>query len=139
MIVGNKIVFSCCLFLIRLSTVVPKLVLFISDLANWYCRLNRPRLKGAEGNAFHLFLCSFLNQIISKHHLGVDAQQNSLDTLYTVLLTLCAAMAPFSPYFVEHVYQNLRLVQPESQRMGSMSSSTELNYVFLIYFILQTF
>jgi isoleucyl-tRNA synthetase len=83
----------------RLSTVVPKLVLFISDLANWYCRLNRPRLKGAE---------------------GVDAQQNSLDTLYTVLNTLCSAMAPFSPFFVEHVYQNLRLVQPESERMESV-------------------
>ena len=33
----------------HLYTVVPSLVDFIDKLTNWYVRLNRPRLKGAEG------------------------------------------------------------------------------------------
>ncbi|CAM9966489.1 unnamed protein product, partial [Ectocarpus sp. 13 AM-2016] len=33
----------------RLYTVVPRLVEFIEQLTNWYVRLNRNRLKGAEG------------------------------------------------------------------------------------------
>lgn len=33
----------------RLYTVVPRLVGFIEQLTNWYVRLNRNRLKGAEG------------------------------------------------------------------------------------------
>jgi len=83
----------------RLYTVCPKLVTFISDLANWYCRLNRRRLKGSD---------------------GLQEQQLSLDTLYHVLYTLCPTMAPFTPFFVEYLYQNLRLLQPKDQQLDSV-------------------
>ena len=34
----------------RLYTVVPRLVQFVTDLSNWYIRLNRARLKGSGGD-----------------------------------------------------------------------------------------
>jgi len=83
----------------RLYTVVPRLVTFINDLANWYCRLNRRRLKGSD---------------------GIAEQQQSLDTLYLVLYTICITMAPFTPFFTEYLYQNLRKLQPPSAREDSV-------------------
>lgn len=55
----------------RLYTVVPRLVKFIEELANWYVRLNRDRLKGKE---------------------GIEQEKLALSTLAVVLLTLCRAM-----------------------------------------------
>ena len=83
----------------RLYTVVPKLVKFIESLANWYVRLNRGRLKGQE---------------------GPEEEQFSLSTLALCLLTLCRMMAPFTPFFVEHIYLNLRHLLPESEREDSV-------------------
>ena len=83
----------------RLYTVVPKLVRFIESLANWFVRLNRGRLKGQE---------------------GPEEEQNSLSTLALVLLTLCRTMAPFTPFFVEYMYLNLRTLLPESEREDSV-------------------
>lgn len=83
----------------RLYTVVPKLVKFIESLANWYVRLNRGRLKGQE---------------------GVEEENNSLSTLALVLLTLCRMMAPFTPFFVEHLYQNLKHLLPVQEREDSV-------------------
>eukprot|EP01127_Copromyxa_protea_P005304 TRINITY_DN15250_c0_g1_i1.p1 TRINITY_DN15250_c0_g1~~TRINITY_DN15250_c0_g1_i1.p1 ORF type:complete len:1098 (-),score=287.91 TRINITY_DN15250_c0_g1_i1:42-3311(-) len=83
----------------RLYTVVPKLVTFISDLANWYVRLNRNRLKGDAGE---------------------QEQQLSLDALGIVLFTLCKAMAPFTPFFTDYVYQNLKKVLPEADVADSV-------------------
>lgn len=75
----------------RLYTVAPRLVQFIENLTNIYVRFNRNRLKGKGG--------------------PVDAQF-ALCTLYDVLLTLCKAMAPFTPFLTETIYQNLRKAQP---------------------------
>lgn len=83
----------------RLYTVVPKLIKFIDSLANWYVRLNRNRLKGVEGKL---------------------EEQNSISTLASTLLTLCRAMAPFTPFFVESLYQNLRYILPEQEREQSV-------------------
>jgi len=79
----------------HLYTVVPVLVKFITSLANWYIRLNRPRFKGNK---------------------GPKEEEYSLNTLYFVLITLCKAMAPFTPYLTEVMYQNLRHLEPESSR-----------------------
>eukprot|EP00899_Mesostigma_viride_P008929 jgi/Mesvir1/18037/Mv09357-RA.2 len=73
----------------RLYTVVPRLLQFIDALTNLYVRLNRSRLKGRSGEA--------------------DCR-TALATLYEVLLRLTKIMAPFTPFFTEHMYQNLRRV-----------------------------
>jgi isoleucyl-tRNA synthetase len=70
----------------RLYTVVPRLIHYINQLTNVYVRLNRDRLKGK---------------------LGFEESVVSLTTLFDVLLTLCKVMAPFTPFFVENMYQNL--------------------------------
>ena len=75
----------------RLYTVAPALVRFIEQLCNVYVRLNRGRLKGKGGRA--------------------DAG-HALAALYDVLLRLCALMAPFTPFFTETMFQNLRRAAP---------------------------
>ena len=61
---------------------------FVDELSNWYVRRSRRRFwRGAdEGDA------------------DKDA---AYDTLYTVLATLCHLLAPFVPFVVETMYQNL--------------------------------
>eukprot|EP00249_Psilotum_nudum_P022420 c28510_g1_i1 orf=452-4015(-) len=71
----------------RLYTVVPFLLKFVDNLTNIYVRFNRKRLKGRTG--------------------GQDCRI-ALSTLYNVLLTTCKVMAPFTPFFTEVLYQNLR-------------------------------
>ncbi|XP_059654270.1 isoleucine--tRNA ligase, cytoplasmic-like [Cornus florida] len=73
----------------RLYTVVPHLLKFLDNLTNIYVRLNRKRLKGRTGE---------------------EDCRTALSTLYQVLLTSCKAMAPFTPFFTEVLYQNLRKV-----------------------------
>lgn len=75
----------------RLYNVAPFLVNFIENLTNIYVRFNRKRLKGAR---------------------GVDDTTMALAVLYDVLLTVCRVMSPFTPFFTETMYQNLRRVQP---------------------------
>ncbi|KAG5547964.1 hypothetical protein RHGRI_013602 [Rhododendron griersonianum] len=69
------------------AEVVPYLLKFLDDLTNVYVRFNRKRLKGRTGE---------------------DDCRVALSTLYHVLLTSCKAMAPFTPFFTEVLYQNLR-------------------------------
>lgn len=77
----------------RLYTVVPRLIEFIDELSKWYVRLNRFRVKGEFGDE-EAFL--------------------SLSVLYEVLKTLTLIMAPFTPFFTEYLYQNLRKFDPAS-------------------------
>lgn len=71
----------------RLYTVVPYLVKFIDNLTNIYVRYNRRRLKGRN---------------------GPKDTATALASLHQVLYTLCKVMAPFTPFFTEMMYQNLR-------------------------------
>jgi isoleucyl-tRNA synthetase len=80
----------------QLYTVIPMLVKFIESLANWYVRLNRPRLKGSKKDPM-------------EEHLA-------LNTLHHVIHTLCRVMAPFTPFFTEYIYQNLREIDPPETR-----------------------
>jgi len=75
----------------RLYTVTPALVRFIEALCNTYVRLNRGRLKGRG---------------------GVAEAEAALATLYSVLLTTCTLMAPFTPFLTESMFQNLRRAAP---------------------------
>jgi len=74
----------------RLYTVMPALVRFVTQLSNWYVRLNRDRLKGMEGNDSEI----------------------GLQVLYHVLLDMTIIMAPFTPFITEYFYQHLRKMQP---------------------------
>uniref|UniRef100_A0A0D9VD18 Isoleucyl-tRNA synthetase n=1 Tax=Leersia perrieri TaxID=77586 RepID=A0A0D9VD18_9ORYZ len=76
------------------SLVVPYLVKYIGNLTNIYVRLNRKRLKGRTGE---------------------DDCRVSLSTLYHALVTTCVVMAPFTPFFTEALYQNLRKVSSKSE------------------------
>lgn len=75
----------------RLYTVVPRLLEFIEELTNWYVRLNRDRLKGALGDQEALL---------------------GLNVLFEVLVTMTQIMSPFTPFFAEYLYQNLRKLLP---------------------------
>ncbi|XP_050235398.1 isoleucine--tRNA ligase, cytoplasmic [Mercurialis annua] len=73
----------------RLYTVVPYLLKFLDNLTNIYVRFNRKRLKGRTGE---------------------EDCRTALSTLYSVLLTACKVMSPFTPFFTEVLYQNMRKV-----------------------------
>ncbi|KAG7319032.1 hypothetical protein KOW79_017506, partial [Hemibagrus wyckioides] len=78
----------------RLYTVVPKLVKFVDMLTNWYVRTNRRRLKGESGTEDCVW---------------------ALETLFSVLFSMCRLMAPFTPFITELMYQNLcHLIDPAS-------------------------
>ena len=69
---------------------------FVDTLSNWYVRRSRRRFWRGAGEA--------------------DADKDAAySTLYTVLTTLCQLLAPFVPFVVETMYQNL----VRSMRMGT--------------------
>lgn len=74
----------------RLYTVVPKLLHFIDDLTNWYIRFNRRRIKGYSSE-------------------DTDDTRKGLNTLAEALLTLSRAMAPFTPYLADGIYQRIKV------------------------------
>ena len=78
----------------RLYTVMPALVTYITQLTNWYVRLNRDRLKGMEEDS------------------SSDDTETGLHVLYDVLLNVTTIMAPFTPFIAEYFYQHLRKMQP---------------------------
>ncbi|CAG2102663.1 unnamed protein product [Medioppia subpectinata] len=75
----------------RLYTVVPRLIKFVDNLTNWFVRMNRKRLKGEEGR---------------------EDTNKALHTLYSVLMTMIEVMASFTPFLTEHMYQNLKRLNP---------------------------
>ncbi|XP_036387255.1 isoleucine--tRNA ligase, cytoplasmic [Megalops cyprinoides] len=85
----------------RLYTVVPKLVKYVDMLTNWYVRTNRRRLKGENGSEDCVW---------------------ALETLFSVLFSMCRLMAPFTPFITEMMYQNLKhLIDPASSEKDSGS------------------
>jgi len=80
----------------RLYTVMPALVTFVTQLTNWYVRLNRDRLKGLEGEG----------------DAANTEAETGLQVLYDVLLNMTIVMGPFTPFITEFFYQHLRKLQP---------------------------
>ncbi|TPX62646.1 isoleucine---tRNA ligase [Powellomyces hirtus] len=78
----------------RLYTVTPRLLNLIDALTNWYIRFNRKRLKGDN---------------------GPEDAVRALNVLFEVLFTLTKLMAPFTPFIVETMYQNLKTCMPASK------------------------
>jgi isoleucyl-tRNA synthetase len=66
---------------------MPELVTFITELTNWYVRLNRDRMKDVSDTT-------------------------SLQVLYDCLLDITILMAPFCPFITEYFYQHLRKLEP---------------------------
>lgn len=92
----------------RLYTVVPRLVKFVDMLTNWYVRTNRRRLKGES---------------------GAEDCMWALETLFSVLFSMCRLMAPFTPFITEMMYQNLcHLIDPASVEEKDASS---IHYLML--------
>ncbi|KAL8189430.1 hypothetical protein R6Q57_028996 [Mikania cordata] len=89
----------------RLYTVVPYLLKFIDNLTNIYVRFNRKRLKGRTGEK--------------------DCR-TALSTLYHVLSTCCRTMAPFTPFFTEVLYKNMRKVSNGSEESIHFCSFPEV-------------
>ena len=88
----------------RLYTVMPALVRFVTQLTNWYVRLNRDRLKGLEG--------------------GETESEIGLQVLYDVLLSVTILMAPFTPFITEYFYQHLRKMQPSFAQAANGGGSS---------------
>jgi isoleucyl-tRNA synthetase len=90
----------------HLYNVVPALFTFIEDLTNWYIRLNRTRFWG-DG-------------------LTVD-KCAAYSTLYTALRELTISMAPFTPFFAEHVFLELKKMNPNEVESVHLCSYPEAN------------
>lgn len=76
----------------HIYNVVPALIDFIEDLTNTYIRLNRKRFWTEESS---------------------KDKDSAYQTLYYVLVELSKAMAPFTPFIAEHIYQNLTINKSE--------------------------
>jgi len=90
----------------RLYMVVPRLVGAIDLLTNWYIRMNKERFAGER---------------------GAEDRKASLCTLYEVLVMLCQLMAPFTPFFTEFVWRNLRKVAPDAPESIHFQPIPEVN------------
>ena len=85
----------------RLYTVVPELLGLIDNTTNWYIRFNRRRLKGEY---------------------GIEDTKHALNTLFEILFTLVRALAPFTPFITETIFQRIVRFIPKSLHTDDMRS-----------------
>uniref|UniRef100_A0A915PQN9 Isoleucine--tRNA ligase, cytoplasmic n=1 Tax=Setaria digitata TaxID=48799 RepID=A0A915PQN9_9BILA len=78
----------------RLYAVVTPLTKYFDTLTNCYIRLNRKRMKGEDGR---------------------ENCAHSLSTLGKVLVLVVRLMAPFTPFFCEHLWHNLRHISSSGE------------------------
>ncbi|SCU87254.1 LAMI_0D05336g1_1 [Lachancea mirantina] len=94
----------------KLYAVVPQLLSFIDLMTNWYIRLNRRRLKGEN---------------------GVEDCLVALNTLFDALFNFLSAMAPFTPYLSDNLYQKMRDFIPKD--VLSQYCKDDRSVHFLLY------
>ncbi|KAK6458114.1 isoleucyl-tRNA synthetase [Scheffersomyces xylosifermentans] len=99
----------------RLYTVVPKLLSFVDDLTNWYIRFNRRRIKGYSSES-------------------VQDTKMGLNTLAEALLTLSRAMAPFTPYLADGIYQRIKQYFTE-ETLESFSVNPKIKDIRSVHFL----
>lgn len=78
----------------KVDFVIKSIIDFVDDLANWYVKFNRDRLKGLRGEHDY---------------------ESSLSVLFTVLFDYCIICAPFTPFLSEHLYQYLTALIPDDK------------------------
>jgi isoleucyl-tRNA synthetase len=78
----------------RLYTVVSPLTKYFDKLTNTYIRLNRTRFKGDTSE--------------NEGRLLDEDRVKALSTLGHVLVQISRLMAPFTPFFSEYLWENLR-------------------------------
>ncbi len=87
----------------KLYNVVPALFNFIEDLTNWYIRLNRNRFWGEEMS---------------------DDKCQAYSVLYEAIKEISLAMAPFSPFLAEYIYQELKKIGTDKNLKESVHLAT---------------
>ena len=80
--------------------VYPDIQDFIEDLANWYIKFNRIRMKGRD---------------ITREEQGA-----CLSTCWNVLFAFSKLLAPFAPFLSETFYQQLKILLPVGQQKESV-------------------
>lgn len=83
-----------CMDNYQLDTAIHYMINFIDDLANWYIKLNRDRIKGLEGS---------------------ENARDSLSTLLHVLVSYTITISNFTPYISEYLYDHLKPILRETQ------------------------
>ena len=115
----------------RLYTVVPRLVRFIDQLTNWYVRFNRKRIKVGQT---HMHTSTLPQRpplpypsppplptfTPSQGEQGREECLQSLQALFSVVYLMTRMMAPFTPFFTEHIFQ----VSKDNPSFSSSSSSS---------------
>jgi isoleucyl-tRNA synthetase len=72
----------------KVDKAITSLLEFVEDLANWYVKLNRDRIRGLNGK---------------------EERDMSLSVLYKVLATYIKAFAPFTPFLSEYLYDYMKV------------------------------
>lgn len=99
----------------RLYTVVPRLLSLIDELTNWYIRFNRRRIKGYASE-------------------DINDTKKGLNTLIEGLLTLSRAMAPFTPYLADGIYQRIKGYFTQ-EYLGSLCVNPKANDSRSVHFL----
>lgn len=98
----------------HLYAVVGPLTKYFETLTNCYIRLNRRRIKG-EGESG-----------------GEEDRLDALSTLGHVIVLITRLMAPFTPFFTEYLWHNLKLLvsvwQFSSERWRRVLSGFKCGY-----------
>jgi isoleucyl-tRNA synthetase len=80
--------------------VKPEILEFIEELINWYIKFNRNRLKG--------------------RYCDKKEQGEALSILFRVLMQFVKVTTPFAPFLTETMYQKLKLLLPENEKLLSV-------------------
>jgi isoleucyl-tRNA synthetase len=84
----------------KVYKVYPEVQRFIEDMANWYTKFNRNRMKGIN--------------------VTTDEQSVCLSTCWYVLYTLSKVLTPFAPFISETFYQQLQVAMPQELQTESV-------------------
>lgn len=84
----------------HLYSVVSPLTKYFDTLTNVYIRLNRPRFKGALSE----------EEETEESNVTEEDRLKAMSTLGHVLVLITRLMAPFTPFFCDYLWDNLKNV-----------------------------
>ncbi len=83
----------------KLDKIINILIDFIDDLANWYIKLNRDRIRGLE---------------------TIEERQMSLSVLYKVITTYITISAPFMPFLSDYLFDFVKIFDNKLKNISSI-------------------